>query len=121
MVSDRSSNRKKVERIMNHMESEGFMSDKDSLHSVAKQSDATVKQTKRFYKGEVLLREMMVIQSAQIGIHWPIIVLVIIRVFFPIIVSFYDHNFTTDFYWYEYVFKLMYILVNILCHSINLL
>lgn len=100
--------------IISKLQSEDYISDNESARST-KNEDVT-----KYYKGDILLREIGLLESALVGISWPMIIVVFIRIFIPTITDFSEQGWDFNLYWYEYLMKVMYAVVIILSYGVNL-
>lgn len=75
---------------------------------------------KRSYKGDPILREIGLLESALIGFNWPLFFIVLVRVCLPSISHLYDMKLKIDMYWYEYFMVTSNVIIILLIYAVNL-
>jgi len=97
-----------------------MLSHLDSQVSESCKSVQYVKKPKIAYKGDTILREMALLESALNVSVKPLVFIVFIRVFLPLFVQFYDNDFKFVMFWYEYIMVFCNIVIIILIYGVNL-
>ena len=71
------------------------------------------------YKGDTILREMCLLESALLKKPYLVAFLIFLRISFQLVAQFYTTNFTLNLYWHEWLMTTMYITIVILIYGVN--
>jgi hypothetical protein len=73
------------------------------------------------YKGDTVLREIGLLESALFKFPTFIMLLAITRIIMQLIIQVVQNDFKFNFYWYEYILTLMYFVIVVVLYGVNLI
>ena len=74
----------------------------------------------RIYKGDTILREIGLLETALMGVRWPILVFLLLRMLIPLITVFSYGGFSFSLGWYEYFMLFLVMVLCLLIYGVNL-